>query len=502
MRIIYTKPDSQKKRVSDLITPAEIREWVPGMIIMVAADTGSGKSYLVKHTLHDFLKESGKKCLYLLPRVRTIQQFEAEMQGDDTITFMTYQALEARLANLITDFGEWDMIVCDEAHYYMSDASFNHRTDTSFGWVMAQTKAIKVFMSATPEGIEWYFSWKKIPVVEYYLHYGFPHIKCLTFFWQDNQLNTLAQQIISSGHKGLFFVQSAKKAFELYQRYKDQGLFLCSSYNQDYAQYMDDDSVSEMLEAERFDCTLLIATKALDTGVNLKDESLTEIVIDVVDPESIIQCLGRKRYVTEADYANLYIHARTNSQIGGILKKLCDDAKTVKSFLTKGAVHYSNANGRRNDDSGLIVDAPETTGSTKQLFSKQINELRYAHIMQSAETYHEMLQLGEYGYIKFIARLLHRDDYKVLETEDKMRNLAEYLDSIVGKPILTAHDREPLIERLNIRHDGRLCKRYDVLATWLEGSRLPYRLHEYSTSRVVDGRKKNFRAWEVVKLAA
>ena len=279
---------------------------------------------------------------------------------------------------------------------------------------------------------------------------------------------------------------------------------MCSLYNQDYAKYMDDDAISDMLEAEHFDCALLVATKALDTGVNLKDKLLTEIVIDVVDPESIIQCLGRKRYINEDDYANLYVHAKTNSQIGGILRKLRDDEKTVRDFLSKGAVRYSNANGRRNDDSGLIVDAPEATGSEteKQLFSKEVNELRYAHIMQSAETYQEMLKLGEYGYIKYIARLLHRDDYKVLETEDRMRNLTQYLESIAGIPLLTKAEREPLIEQLDVRRDRKLLRGYKILSAYLEESKLPYRLHEYDTSRIVDGTKKHYRAWEVIRLTA
>lgn len=472
------------------------------MVVLVSADTGAGKSYFVKHTLRDYLKEKSMKCLYLLPRLRTIQQFEAEMQGDDVITFATYQSIEARISNLDTNFEKWDVIVCDEAHYFLSDSSFNHRTDTSFGWVMAQKDSVKVFMSATPESIEWYFSWKKIPIVNYYLHYGFPQIKNLTFFWQNDQLNVLAQQIIESGQKGLFFVQSAKKAYELYSRFKDHGLFLCSQHNPTYSKYLDDELIAEMLNEECFDCTLLIATMALDTGVTLKDQSLTNIVLDVADPTGIVQCLGRKRLVNDEDYANLYIHARTNSQVGGILKTLCDRADTVKVFLENGAVRYSNKNGRRNDDTGLIVDAPDATDSNVQLFRKDINELRYSYILRSIETYREMLQLGECGYIKYIANLLHRDNYTVMETEDRMRNLTDYLESIVGVPILTARDREPLIERLNIRRDGRLCKSYRILSIWLEESKLPYRLHEYSTNRIVDGKRKSYRAWEVIKLAA
>lgn len=65
--------------------------------------------------------------------------------------------------------------------------------------------------------------------------------------------------------------------------------------------------------------------------------------------------------------------------------------------------------------------------------------------------------------------------------------------------MLDKESRDPFIERMDIRQNGRLCRDYDVLSTWIEKSGLPYRLVKYRTSRIINGEKKFFRPWEVVK---
>lgn len=112
-----------------------------------------------------------------------------------------------------------------------------------------------------------------------------------------------------------------------------------------------------------------------------------------------------------------------------------------------------------------------------------------------------MLRLDGNGYIPYVARILGYEKYLVMEDDEMIKSLTGYLDSVAGEPMLTKADRKPLIERLNIRRDRKLCKTSKVLAAWLEDSGLPYRLLEYSTSRMIDGKKKSYRAWEVVKLA-
>jgi len=197
---------------------------------------------------------------------------------------------------------------------------------------------------------------------------------------------------------------------------------------------------------------------------------------------------------------DVYIKGRSNMQLGGMIKKLQERAEIVHDFIKRGAISYNDANGRNNDSTGLIYDAPENRDSENPLFRKRINKLKYAQIRQDIKTYREMLSMGDYGYIKYIAQLLGKDKYDILEDEREQQSLTQYLQSITGIPLLSTKEREPLIEKLNVRQNRRLCKSYRVLAAWLESSGLPYRLLEYTTSRTVNGRKKSYRAWKVVQV--
>lgn len=489
------------ENVSDYVTAEKVNAWKPGDIILISAPTGSGKSHFVKHTLRDYLIKNSLRCLYLLPRVRIKNQFQQELPNDATITFATYQAIDTREGfGASTYSAQYDVIVADECHYFFADSDYNHKTDVSFGWIMEQQSATRIFMSATCDIlIEGFNKWR-IPYTGYILERDETQIESLNFFWNEEQLVNLAEQVISSGKKGVFFIQSAEKARDLYLKYKDRGLYLCSTHNKKFRKYINETLVDDLLENERFDCSLLITTLAFDSGVTVKDRSITTVVTDVTDPISIVQCVGRKRFVDEDDRLNVFVLARTNQQISGILKKQRERANTIRDFLKRGSVEYSAQHERGNDDDRLIFDTPKTDGE-KTTFSKRVNWLKYTKIQWDIRMYESMLRVDGDGYIPYVAKQLGCKEYTVLEDDQRMQNLTEYLESVAGNPMLTRADREPFIKMMDIRRDRKLCKTSGVLAAWLEGSGLPYRLHEYRTNRVTGGKRKSYRVWEVVKLA-
>lgn len=486
--------------VSDYVTTAKLNKWNAGDIIVISAPTGSGKSYFVKHTLRDYLVENGLRCLYLLPRVRIKEQFQQELPNDATITFATYQAVDTKESIQASSYrGKYDVVVADEAHYFFADADYNHGTDLSFEWIMKQRSAIRIFMSATCDLLIESFDKYGVPYVGYVLEREKTQINSLNFFWNELQLDSLAERIISDGEKGIFFIQSAEKARDLYLKYKDKGLYLCSLHNEKFKKYIDETLIDDLLKNENFDCSLLITTLALDSGVTLKDRSITTIITDVTDPVSIIQCVGRKRFIDENDQLNVYILARTNQQINGMLRKQRERMNIVHYFLKFGPAKYNAKYGRSNDADHLIYDAPVIEGG-KITFVKRVNWLKYIKVQWDIRMYRDMLRLNGNGYIPYVAKMLGCEEYSILEENQRMQNLTEYLDAIAGNPILTKADRKPLIEMLDIRHNGKLLSTYKVLAAWLESSGLPYRLHEYRTNKVIEGKRKNYRAWEVVRL--
>lgn len=485
--------------ISDWIRVEEVQTWKRGDVIMICADTGTGKSHFLLNTMRGYFKENGLRVLYLTPRTRINEQFRRGLGNDNTVKVMSYQAIETISSNPDRSLGDWDVIVCDEAHYFTSDSTFNHQTDISLDWIMAQKNAIKIFMTATYDELSQYFVDQGVNFTQYIIPVSGTLIKSLEFFNNKDYIADIAEQVIASGGKAIFFIQSAKTAFELYSKFKLNSLFLCSKYNKDFAKYMDTNAIDRMIQEEKFDCNLLFATTALDAGVTIKDSALDNIVIDIFDPVSIKQCIGRKRPIEYGDAVHLHIRAYSNQKIGGMIQKKIEQAKEAQSFIENGAMAFSAAHNRGNDSERIVHDVPVGENEEgKATFAKYLNEPKYNHIKRTIGVCKAILEHKD-GYAGYIADFLGVDDYTVLDDERRKQTLGEYLNGIVGKPMLTKKEKRAFAEYLNVRGvDRKLRTTFRTLAPWIADSGLPYRLHEYDTSRIVNGKKKNYRAWKVV----
>ena len=87
--------------------------------------------------LYRYLQKNNIKCLYLVPRTLLKDQFDFDLLGkQDRIELMTYQRLEAMLMDKKVIPSNYDFIISDECHYFVSDSKFNKKTDLSFNWIM------------------------------------------------------------------------------------------------------------------------------------------------------------------------------------------------------------------------------------------------------------------------------------------------------------------------------------------------------------------------------
>ena len=337
--------------------------------------------------------------------------------------------------------------------------------------------------------------------------YDYSHIKSLTFFHEKEQLESIAAQVINSNRKAVFFIQSAERALELYRKFKDDMTFSCSKGNQKYKKYMDEALIDSIADNCTFDSTILVTTAALDSGFTLKDSTIDTIVVDMLEPETVIQCIGRKRPVNDDDKIDLYIRGRTNEEVNRSLQQMAQDIKSAKLFF-ENEEEYHVLNHRQNSKNNIIYNRPIGYDDNGNLqYVKAPNYSKLARLEYYAyNLFHSITKAKiKFGYDKYLARHFgfyddenKRYTYQILST--KQEKLSEYLDSLVDAPLLTKEAKKPFIENLNIRRNGKLCKSFSGIAGWIEGSGMPYRLLEHETSRIIDGKKKNFRAWEIVKL--
>lgn len=242
-------------------------------------------------------------------------------------------------------------------------------------------------------------------------------------------------------------------ALSLYRKFKENSLFLCSKYRKPYARYMDEESISRMIEAERFDCNLLFATSAVDAGVSIKDPALKTIVVDMLDTNTLIQCVGRKRVIDNTDYFDLYIRNYNNNRIGGKVRSLKCDIGMVEQLENEGDEAYNAKHGRTNDSSGIIYDKPvQVNGRT--YFIKAVNKLRYSYTRQTIEVYQEILRKGV-GFAKYVSGLLEMKKYSLMEAEQKKLSLSTELEKFVGKPMFTRYEKEPFIHVMDVGRKKR-----------------------------------------------
>ena len=481
-----------RKRVSSVITIEDIKNWKEGDTITITAGTGAGKSYFIKNNLYALAKKDNSKILMLIHRNNCVNQFQQEIERDkktDVIEIRTYQNLEHNeLKKFENDLSQYKYIVCDEFHYFMSDARFNHTTDMSLNIILKQSKSIKIFMSATADLVRCY-------TIDYSVPTSHRHIRSLNFFNEDSTLEQLIKDSIDTNSKCIVFVESAKKAYELYEKFKNNSIFNCSKHNQDYYKYVNEELINSILEKERFESNILITTTCFDAGVNIIDDDLTNIICDVTDIDVLIQCIGRKRIQKETDKINLYIKNISYNRLKGMKTQNKDKIEmadylrqhTVREFLEKYPKQY---------DRNKIVYDEVTDDDNKS--TKVVNELMYFKCKYDLMNIDKMFR-NSYAWLVASNLAFVYKNITILEDVKKEDELKEYLNRNLGR-LYIKEDKEELINMINLTDSrGRLQKSPSLIKEYLETNFNFTLKYNCETSRIIDGNKKKIKScWKIL----
>lgn len=463
-----------RQRVTEVVTIDKIEKW-NNDIITIGAQTGAGKSYFIKNILYALAKRNNKKILMLVHRINCLDQFQDEIQQDnkiDVIKLDTYQSIENKLKNNKPyNFNEYQYIVCDEFHYFMSDASFNKFTDISLNVILNQVHTNRIFMSATGNHMKRYLKgYREIDTLDYELKFDYSHIKSLEFFYQDATLDEFMQLAIKNKQKAIFFIESADKAYKLHKRYEEYTLFNCSKSNKHY-KYVNRDKIETMLKNERFEELALITTTCMDAGVNIIDSELNNIVCDLdFNISTLIQCIGRKRIVNDTDYIHLMIKAIGNQQLGGKYTQIKKRIEMAEYFKQNGAVSYVEKYGRDVDKSYIVYDIKVDKDTT----TKKLNDLMYFRAKVEMTEINTIQKIhGEFAYCKYLSELFNKE-YSIIEGEKKLNKLEIYLEHHTGQYLYKDNQIE-LIDEVGLK-DGRGRKQKSIkqLNLYLEENKLSY----------------------------
>lgn len=505
--------NKEKIRISDIIPQEEIRKWENGDVVLISAPCGAGKSYFIKNVLYEYAKSIGKKILMLIHRSACVNQFSIEIENagkSDIIDIRTYQSIEFALTN--GNYGvfskDYAFVVSDEFHYFVEDSGFNCLTDLSFNAIVKYPNAVKIFMSATGDVMEHMMEksvYRKSKMYHYSAQADFSHIASLNYFFQNETMRTLAYRLKKKGQKAIFFCQGVEQAHSLYNEFRDCSIFLCgknSASGKKFYADVNEEKIKEMLENQRFEEQFLFCTSCFDAGANIVDPELHIIVVDMVNISSLIQCVGRKRSQSADDKIHLFIKGISNKQIGGLISKRRSGLQRADFLMQNDTRTYVEKYGRDNFDKfhgSLIYDKPMSKRN-KNTCTKLVNMMIYNKYKLDIQVFEEILKVGYTNYIGNIFQFGGSFERRYMYFDEG--DLSDYLGILADSNVvmLTAANRKPLIERLNVKHNGKLLKSKNSLNAALTEKRYNFRIEEFETSKMVDGKKKNFKsAWRIVR---
>lgn len=319
--------------------------------IFIQTPTGSGKTTFVLEELAAHALSMGKEVLLLVNRKILKKQIQHDLAAQhgiekmndeelekikhfDGVTVLSYQEVQQELKrksfflSRIND-PRYFYVVFDEAHYLLQDATFNRDIVYMLEAIPKIDRSAKIFTSATMEEAKPFlmkilhpnedigmlccekgrekahFQKTLFTGGDIYSYKLEPHYNiCNIRYFQT--LETLAEHINidDTDEKWLIFVNSKLEAKKLQKLIKHEGSYIDADVDED------DVIREQIIRDERFSGKILITTKVLDNGINIKDCQLRNLVLLTVDKTDFIQMLGRKRFDGEERGLNLYLAAR------------------------------------------------------------------------------------------------------------------------------------------------------------------------------------------------
>lgn len=285
--------------------------------------------------LYSVAKAQGEKILLFSNRVAVKGQQAIGIQGkEDTIDLVTYQKIEYRKKGsedflVLLEYGDcfkraevyistFKYIVCDEAHYFVSDTDFNSYTDTLIEVIKKiKQNHIVIMATATSECLQPYLEevFGKNEIIPLYQG-AVDYSRIDKAYWYDQIYNSL--DYLPENDPVLDIIDSIPQNEKIvcFMSSKDRMKKLCRWYNEKRlggAVYISSDEKNtkqfkNILESCKFEEHILISTKVVDNGVNLIDKNIKHIILEQPDWIEFKQCLGRRRfdYLDEADKVTLY----------------------------------------------------------------------------------------------------------------------------------------------------------------------------------------------------
>lgn len=440
------KTDVIKKRFSDLIED-KYKSWKDTRIILDGG-TGSGKTYFVLNKIGKYAKECNCKILYLCNRSKLRDQTYGDIKKlklQDTVIVMTYQSLQNRIKHKDT-FPHYDYIIADECHYFTNDALFNEYTDLSYKYLKHQSKNVVIYISATAKVFFHWMKQKEIVTQEHYFSIpkDYSYVDKV-YFYDKKYLIPQIDKILEEekDSKIIVFCNSITRMLELYKKYENQADYAASQNAVKVKDICNEKCVYEHKDGTvTFDKRILVTTKVLDNGINIKDKKVKHIFSEILDVDSAIQALGRKRRTSEDDTCTFYLKNYSGQAIQGLINTNEYQLEPVMTYRIKYD-EFLNKYGqnRKRIRNNKIFYTKFSNDKDKNNIA--FNEMRLNKYLMDNMILGDMKE-GSYKSV-MIGLIGYSLPDKVEELEiniEEKDGFLEYLKSIEGKWLYSAERKE------------------------------------------------------------
>ncbi|MED0977009.1 DEAD/DEAH box helicase family protein [Bacillus paranthracis] len=439
--------------VSDIITTDVVEELERGKNYLIGSEMNSGKNYWVRYILLPYALENNKKTLVLSHRTQTKEQQEnyleeykweciRQFRGGE-FELRTYQQFQNMIKKNDSMIHSFDYIVCDEAHYFVSDSSFNTRTELAFNFLNQNDKAVKIFMTATSEGL-YYLPWNNELEVLKEANFYNNQVKDLYRYEQNETVLSVVHNEIEEGKKVLVY----HNAIDTTSDFNIGNSKVLHSGNRENSL-----EFKQIVENRQFECDVLNTTKLMTEATEIKDDSVETVVIHgISDIDTFVQATGRVRN----HKVNVYYKRISKKSILAKLRYLEKQLFYYDEFTILGEIEFIKEYGLdiiNKQMKAFYLDTIIDSISHQQYPILRVHTTGLAYLEYQAEIYSFM---NAYGFEAFFDKYFPNIAYVDLEQLKKENYIQlDIIDNYINKKIFKQQQEELI---------GVICNKYGLRA--------------------------------------
>lgn len=339
--------------------------WEPSQPVFISAQTGQGKNFFIENTLIPYVKKinyekkTNCKILILSNRLALKQQIKNHLDKKDElddennkiyhyneiVDVMTYQGLLCKTLHLSKKGKNKNCylyVICDEAHFFTSDAMFNPYTEKILSTIVTCfEKSIRVYMSATPyECLEYIIEQeekcrelttenKSVWMVFYHFKRDYSYLDVKAYSQIDELYEKIVSSVSEKKEKWLLFIDNKKRCatvktelIEFAKKMEKEKFLGKENIFAVNAESKKDPIYQKIVNEEKLnkDTYVLISTSVLDNGVNLT--GISHIVVSDIEKVKCLQMIGRARIGKGSERKTLYIKRFGIKEVNEKIKNL------------------------------------------------------------------------------------------------------------------------------------------------------------------------------------